>query len=468
MGVPAFPLSPIGAHMAAIRAQPGPQEKFLQSSADITIYGGAAGGGKTYGLLIEPLYHTGVKGFSAVFFRRSTPEITNPGGLWDESVGIYGNMAHPRAHMLEWRWPSGAKVKMAHLERDVTVLDWQGAQIPLICWDQLEHFSRYQFFYMLSRNRSACGVKPYVRATVNPDADSWVAEFIAWWIDPDTGFPIPERAGVKRFFIRINDDLHWADSAEALVAKFGKQVGVDEISPKSVTFIPASVYDNKILMEADPGYLANLRSLPRVERERLLGGNWKIRSAPGLHFQQGWCEVVDAAPTDLEVVRYWDLAATPKTPENDPDWTVGVKLARCRSTRVFYVLHAVQMRETALKVRAAIKNTASADGYPCRIGLPKDPGQAGKAQAEDMVSGLAGYQVQADAETGDKVTRFGSFSAQAEAGNVKLLRAPWNQWLCSALERIPDGGLDHADACSGAMRLITGGGAVDYHTLTRR
>jgi hypothetical protein len=70
---------------ATIAAQPGPQTEFLRSAADICIYGGAAGGGKTVGLILEPLrYATRVANFTAVFFRRSTPQITNPGGLWDE------------------------------------------------------------------------------------------------------------------------------------------------------------------------------------------------------------------------------------------------------------------------------------------------------------------------------------------------------------------------------------------------
>ena len=78
-------------------------------------------------------------------------------------------------------------------------------------------------------------------------------------------------------------------------------------------------------------YLAWLLSLPTLERERLLGGNWKIRPAAGLFFKREWCAVVDQAPADLDIVRYWDLAATEKTEFNDPDWTVGVKLGRDRS-----------------------------------------------------------------------------------------------------------------------------------------
>ena len=85
---------------ATIAPQPGPQTDFLRTPADICIYGGAAGGGKTVGLILEPLrYVSRVPGFTAVFFRRTTPQITNPGGLWDESVNFYprfGGIPHHR------------------------------------------------------------------------------------------------------------------------------------------------------------------------------------------------------------------------------------------------------------------------------------------------------------------------------------------------------------------------------------
>src|SRR5205085_1689527 len=143
---------------------------------DIAIYGGAAGGGKTWALLLEGMRNQSVPDFSAVLFRRTVPQVTAPGGMWDEGAKLYHLLgATPNRTALTWQFPSGARVKFGHLQYEDSVYDWQGSQIALLGFDELTHFSQTQFFYMLSRNRSTCGVRPYVRATTNPDAGSWVA-----------------------------------------------------------------------------------------------------------------------------------------------------------------------------------------------------------------------------------------------------------------------------------------------------
>jgi predicted phage terminase large subunit-like protein len=436
-----------------IRPQRGPQEKFLATSADLAIYGGAAGGGKSYGLLLEPLRHIANPKFGAVIFRRQMTDVLKEGGLWDVSGELYGSLgARSNQQQHNYTFASGARIGFGHLEHEKTKYDWQGAQIALLLFDELTHFTKTQFFYMLSRNRSTSGVRPYVRATTNPDADSWVAEFISWWIDPNTGLPIPERDGVLRYFVRRGESFIWGDSAEELV-KDHPDIALNEV--KSVTFIASRIYDNKILLERDPGYLGNLKAQNLVDRERLLGGNWKIRPSAGLYFKRSYFEVIDAAPAGLKSIRRWDLAGTEAKEGTDPDWTVGLKLSR-DGKGTFFVEHIERFRGSPKTVETAITNIAASDGKDVTISIPQDPGQAGKAQSSYLVGQLAGYRVLSERETGDKVTRAGPASSQAEVGNIKVVRSAWNEAFFSELENFPSerGHDDQVDALAGAVNDI--------------
>jgi predicted phage terminase large subunit-like protein len=448
-----------GASVAAVVIpQAGPQAAFLDSRADIAIYGGAAGGGKSWALLAEPLSHIGNEDFGGVIFRRTTVQVRNEGGLWDESMRLYPRVGgKPRSSTLEWRFPSGASLSFAHLEHETTALNYQGAQIAFLGFDELTHFTEGQFWYLLSRNRSTSGVKPYVRATTNPDADSWVARLIAWWIDPATGLAIPRRAGVLRWFARVGGRLRWAESAAELVAAH------PGVRPKSLTFIPASLADNRILEGRDPDYRANLEALPPVERERLLAGNWKVRATARVLFRREWFPVVDAAPAGGRVVRAWDLAATEaKACGPDPDWTASVRVRRvpdADEARIgtFYVEVAGRLRGTPAAVEALIRTTAGQDGTGVAIRLPQDPGQAGKAQAATLVRLLAGYDVKAAPVTGDKVSR---------AGNIRLLRGAWNDDFLDELEAFPAGRHDDwVDALADAINELALGSSYTLANL---
>ena len=385
--------------------------------------------------------------FGGVIFRRTSPQIRNQGGLWDESLQIYPLLkAQPRQTVLEWIFPSGAKLKFAHLQYDTDVHDWQGAQVPFIGFDQLEHFSESQFWYMLSRNRSLCGVHPYVRATVNPDADSWVAKLIEWWIDEKTGYPIEERSGVVRWFIRVNNETIWADTKEEL------QSETEE--PKSITFIPAKLSDNQILMQKDPGYLANLRALSFVDRERLLGGNWKIVATAGKIFNRAWFEVVDAVPAGGTEVRFTDLAASEKKiASTDPDFTASCKMRRVGDT--FFVLDATADQIGPTEADRQMTARASQDGVACKQRWEEEGGASGKRDSAHITKLLAGYDCKGIRPDGDKIVRAKPLAAQAEAGNVKLLRGPWNdRWLnhMHGQPELPHD--DEMDAASGAFNEL--------------
>ncbi len=441
-----------------IKPQPR-QETFLSSSSDIAIYGGAAGGGKTWSLLLEPLRHIGNKDFGAVIFRRIIPEITKEGALWDEAGNIYpllDGKKNQNEHF--YLFPLGAKISFAHLQYEDSIVEWRGAQIPLIEFDQLETFTAKQFFYMLSRNRSTSGVRPYIRATCNPEP-GWLADFLAWWIDKD-GYAIPERSGVIRWMVRENDITYWSDTSEELARQHPNS------TPKSVTFILSTVFDNQILLQKDPGYLSNLQALSFVDRERLLGdrrrgGNWKIEPAAGKIFNKAWFEIVDTLPAGIKFfVRFWDFAATKKQigtekKSKDPDFTASVKMGILGD--IICIVDCTNEQMGPAQADTAMTNTAAQDGKRTKVRWEEEGGASGKRDSYRIATMLKEYDARGILSRGDKITRAKPLAAQALAGNVKLLRGAWNDEFLTQMHGQPD--LPHddiMDASSGAYEELTG------------
>ena len=434
-----------------LKPQQGPQEQFLSSEADIAVYGGAAGSGKSFGLLLEPLYHVTNPRFRAIVFRRTVPQLKLQGGLWDTAEQVYAQLgAVANLSSLEWRFASGAVVKFAGLEHPQDRFSYQGAQIPLIEFDELVQFTSEQFWYLLSRCRSMSGVKGYVRGATNPDPDSWVRTFLDWWIDRESGLAIPSRSGVLRWFVRHGDELVWGATRAELVERFGP-----DAEPKSATFIPASVHDNQILLKEDPGYLSNLKALPRIDRERLLSGNWNVRAVAGSYFRREWFGIVDTAPAQVvSRCRYWDRAATERRADNDPDASIGLLLSK-DTQGIYYVENVVKLFASPHVVEQAMRNCAAQDGPGTTIAFMQDPGSAGVNEAQATARALDGFDVRFATATGDKETRAKPVSAQAEAGNIKLVRGHWNDEFLRVLENFPVGRHDdEIDALSGAYERI--------------
>lgn len=417
----------------------------------------------SYSLLLEAARHIGVPGYTAVVFRRNMTNTLNPGSIWDETKKIYPLLeGTPRfSNPMSWNWRSGAQIQFSHLDNEATVYNWHSSQIAFIGYDELTEFTEDQFFYMLSRNRSTCGVRPYIRATCNPNADSWLAVFLAWWIDPVTGYPIPERAGKIRWMIRVGNSLVWADTAEELAHDY------PGTAPMSVAFFPMTLDQNTIREKADPTYRAKLMMLATVERERLLGGNWKIRPASGLYFQRSWIgKLLDICPTrHITWVRYWDLAATAQSGSNDPDYTVGALIGRYTGPGMarYVIADRAKFRDGPFETEKKLRETSEADQKAfgnVAVGFSQDPGQAGKFQAAYLVGQLSGYNATSARESGEKHVRFGPFSSQVRAGNVDVVRGDWNDDFFTALEAFPQAKHDdEADACSGAFKMLTQGTA---------
>lgn len=461
-----------------IRPQPGPQTEFLSSPADIVIYGGAAGGGKSWGLLLEPLRHVGKQDFGGVIFRRDLQQVTNEGGLWDESTSIYPQLgARPNLTYHYWTFPKGSTVGFAGVQHEHDVLKWQGSQIPFMGFDELTHFTEYQFFYLLSRNRSAkAGVRSYVRATCNPDAESWVRLFIDYWIDVD-GLPIVERCGKLRYLVRDGNENYWFDSIDEAAEAFPQLYAIaGRDFCQSVTFIPADIFDNPALIAKDPGYLAKLLSLPLVDRERLLKGNWNVKATAGKVYNREWFEIVDEArlfPGGMDV-RFWDLAGTEKQIKakrpggKDPDYTATVKLRY--KNDLWTIVDAYQVQAAPANVEKLVYQTAELDAYEAKVNKTRyrlrweiEPGSASRRENARWIKELRKFCNDAKGveSRDDKLTRAKGCSVQAEAGNVKMLRASWNNMLLTNLHGFPD--LPHDDlfdALSGAFNATDDGLAM--------
>ncbi len=437
------------------------------------IYGGGAGGGKSYALLLEPLRYKDNPRFDGCLFRRTTVDIKKQGSLWATSQQIYPQFGgRGSAQSLYWRFPSNASIAMGGIEHDADRFGYMSAQFAYLGFDELTHFSEQTFWFMTSRNRSMSGVRPYIRAACNPDPDSWVKTFIQWWLDnrptidnkpnPRFGYPIPSRDGLLRWFVRREDRLYWAFTKRELEEKFGKYDPITHTGclPKSVTFIKATVFDNPALLDTNPDYLATLEALPSYERAQLLLGNWEVRPVAGDFFPRSKIEIVDAPPADfIRRCRYWDRAASVKKPGTDPDATACVLMSR-GPDGIFYVEDMEEMWEPPFAVTASMKAYATQDGNNTEVSYLQDPGSAGVYEAQETAKELAGHLVTYATTTGDKATRAKPFSKQWCAKNVRLVRGKWNDRYLSAMSNFYPGSKDHddiIDASSGAFERLTTG-----------
>lgn len=226
---------------------------------------------------------------------------------------------------------------------------------------------------------------------------------------------------------------------------------------------PLGRAEGEWLWDDDPSYPygAELRKVHAEHEKAGSTRDWQslYMQAPrpngGALFKVAQAAVLDAAPADcVAVVRAWDLASVRATGTGNPDWTVGLKLAR-RTDGRFVVLDVVRFRGDPAEVEAAIVNTAARDGPYVRVGLPQDPGQAGRAQVAYLTGKLAGHAVESSPETGAKDVRAGPVIAQANVGNLAVVRASWNPAFLDELAAFPGGQKDdQVDALSRAFAML--------------
>lgn len=248
----------------------------------------------TYSLLLEALKDVNNKNFHAMLLRGDLNALVS---MMDDSDKVFDGFGYfnRSKNDLTWNFNRGGFLRFSYHDGpyDGFQKRVQGHQYAFIGVDEITHIDFAKFKYLITCNRNAYGIRNRFWGTCNPDPDSWVAEFISWWIGED-GFPIPERNGVIRYCFMDGDDVTsivWGDSKREVYEKcrhiidarytpamheFGSP---EDIFVKSVAFVEAKLTDNIQLLRSDPGYLANLAGQSEEQRSRDLDGNWKFRSA---------------------------------------------------------------------------------------------------------------------------------------------------------------------------------------------
>lgn len=276
----------------------GCQETFLSCSADIIIYGGKRGAGKTGGILLDALKDYKNKHFNAVIFRK---EINDLETIERESEHFYSQFGdyNKSKNDMTWNFYKGSSVKLTYYAGSYSDFRtrFQGQEIPYIAIDEITQMEYEKFKYIMTDSRNSFFIPNRLFGTCNPDPDSWVAKFIDWWISEE-GYPIKERSGVVRYCFMGGLDakdvssISWGNTREEVYQKnktliddlyqpfehLNLSLSRQEMFIKSACFIEGSLEENIIILRSSPEYVSNLANQSMEDIERDLKGNWKYKS----------------------------------------------------------------------------------------------------------------------------------------------------------------------------------------------
>jgi len=426
-----------------IAPQEGRQALAMQTQADLIIYGGAAGSGKSRLLLMRPLLHMEDPNFTGVIFRRTQEALKKGGSVWPESRKLYRTFntrvnKKDRTH----EWDSGAILSFEGL-KDVGDEEavFQGTQFSFAGFDEGTHFEEEQIMYIVGRLRSDAENDGYCMITCNPDPDSWLLKWVEAYLD-DEGTPIREMGGKLRYFIVLDGTPILSDTQEWLIENYPDNCFETSPSGKvtntisTYTFIDGNIYDNPALLENEPKYLSRLKSQSRVNQLRLLHGNWYAREEASGYWKREWCKN-KKPPLSAKTCRAYDKAGTEPSEVNKyPDYTASIKMAKDKDG-FFYIQGSFhpdfkdegssisgRFRKRAGERDSLIESQSKQDGTDCTVVFAKDPGQAGQTEYLESSKKLIseGFKVKPDPMPNNKskLIRFSPFASACENGLVYI------------------------------------------------
>lgn len=399
------------------------QKAFLRSEALEVLFGGAASGGKSDALLMAALQYVDVPGYAAMIFRNTYADLSLPNAIMDRARDWFEE--YPE---IKWArkshtatFPSGATISFGYLENADDHLRYKGMEVQYLGFDEVTEIREEHYRYLLSRLR-----KPSVTSGL-----------------PLAHVPIRARCA-------SNPAPNWV-----------RRYFVEEGKANGRLYIPCGFRENPYINQEDYG--RTLERLSPVHRAQLMDGDWYAEET-GKLFDRDDFKLIDASDVPetafMNVVRYWDLAATaPSDSNRDPDYTVGAKVAIVDG--YMFVLDIRRIRANADVVERFIRQTADEDGTHVKIRMDQDPGQAGKAQISHFARHvLLGYDFDGNPISKDKIGRVNNWMPKVKRGEVFLIRGA--DWITAFLDEAVGFGSDNTlhddqmDAISGAFEVLTG------------
>ena len=411
----------------AFTPNPGPQQAFIDSTAFEVLYGGAAGGGKSAGLVALAAEDMDNPAHHAALLRRSNPQLTGAGGLVDKAREFYSRSRWTwRAGAMRWiNYASGATVDFRHLANPKALEDYVGQEFTFLGIDELTFFTEHEYKILMSRLRSPAGVIPRIRATTNPGGPGheWVKRRFLCWLDANYSSEFVDDDGVTHTFgpAESGEVRHFAT-----IGDVDTQVPEWYEDAQSRTYISAKVSDNPYLMR-DREYVKKLKNLPELERKRLLEGDWGVYQEGGVFTFNMFRTVLEhELPKGMQWWRGFDLAGTANTRSDNSAWVEcstdkkgNIYIRMCFAAKLDWPKQRRQFKNIIMSPSRGGKNVynaieATSNGLPLYQEFSQDPD-------------LNAYTVMPyNPGQGDKISRKQPMAIKGGQGKVFMVEGEWN------------------------------------------